>query len=159
MLKYMVIYRNQKAVIATLQILFLILVMLNMQSGYAKLHSIYDEMYVRKIIYLESYSVIDSIKSNAKNYLTRIVYTNSSTNSTEIKEGLISLIISIISFYNNSLIDDNDIIIIKTESIKINVMIGDYIEIFYKIIIRIYDTLGYAFLMIPLEDRSIFIPR
>ncbi len=155
----MVIHRNQKAVIVTLQILFLVLVMFNMQSEYTKLRPIYDEMYVRKIIYLESYSIINNIKINTKNYLTRIVYTNSFTNLTEIKEGFVLLIVSAINFYNNSLIDDNDIIIIKIETIKINVIISNYIGIFYKIIIRIYDTLGYALLIIPLEDRSIFIPR
>ncbi|MGB9728500.1 MAG: hypothetical protein ACP5GU_01315 [Thermoprotei archaeon] len=159
MLKSMVIHRNQKAVIVTLQILFLVLVMFNMQSEYTKLRPIYDEMYVRKIIYLESYSIINNIKINTKNYLTRIVYTNSFTNLTEIKEGFVLLIVSAINFYNNSLIDDNDIIIIKIETIKINVIISNYIGIFYKIIIRIYDTLGYALLIIPLEDRSIFIPR
>lgn len=157
MLKSMKIHKNQKAIVITLQILFIMLTILNMQTEYNKLYSIYNETYMKKIIYLQAYSIINNIKLNIRNSIERLTYTNSST---EIREKFLAFITSTINFYNNSLIDNTDHIIITIPSTTINIIINNsVVKIIYEIIIEVYDTLGSVFLTTSLEDELIFIPR
>jgi len=157
MLKFIKINKKQRAIIITLQVFIIFFVIINVYSNYDDVRSMYDEMYMRKIIYLQSYSIVNNIKVNVKNTFSYLMLNN--VNSSHLIEDTVKQIIySTINFYNNSLIDE-DRLIIKLYSIFLKVDTNATITVSYSVILKIYDTSEYASLILQVGDVLIFIPR
>ena len=130
MLKSIRINKNRRAIIVTLQIFIIFFVMIKAQIDYNNIGFIYDEMYMRKI---GSSNLIE-------NMLTHIID-------------------STLKFYNNSLIDDNTFLIIILYNISLKVIANNTITVLYFIVLKFYDTSGYASLILRVDDVLIFMPR
>lgn len=157
MLKFIKINKSRRAIIVTLQVFIIFFVVINVYSSYSDVRSMYDEMYMRKIIYLQAYSIVNNIKVNVRNTFSYLMANN--VNSSNLIEDTIKQIIySTINFYNNSLIDD-DCLIIKLYSMILKVDVNATITISYIIILKFYDTSEYVSLVLRVGDVLIFIPR
>lgn len=157
MLKFIKINKNRRAIIITLQVFIIFFVIINVYSSYSDVRSMYDEMYMRKIIYLQAYSIVNNIKVNVRKTFSYLMVNNVNS-SNLIEDAVKQIIYSTINFYNNSLIDD-DRLIIKLYSIFLKVNVNATITISYIVILKIYDTSEYASLVLRVEDVLIFILR
>jgi hypothetical protein len=157
MLKFTKINKNRKAIIITFQIFIIFFVIINVYNNYNDIRPVYDEMYMRKIIYLQAYSIVNNIKVNVRNSFLYLMLNN--VNSSSLIEDTIKRIIrSTINFYNNSLIDE-EYIIIKLYSIFLKININATVTVSYIAILKIYDVSGYTSLILRVDDVLIFIPR
>ncbi len=158
MLKSIRINKNRRAIIVTLQIFIIFFVMIKAQIDYNNIGFIYDEMYMRKIVYLQAYSIVNNVKVNAKNTFLYLMHNNISS-SNLIENMLTHIIDSTLKFYNNSLIDDNTFLIIILYNISLKVIANNTITVLYFIVLKFYDTSGYASLILRVDDVLIFMPR